>query len=199
MILSYRKTINDSLSRMQHLQADTRSLRQELEDLQKDKVEITELLSISRKAAGIVQDAMCAKLSHIVTRVLKTVIADDIEFVIEFVERRGVHEADMFIRDKDGHEYDILDSRGGGLADVVSLALQMSFIMLSDVDRYLILDEPSRHLSMDAQERLGEVLKMLCKEFNFTMLFVTHSKALTEIADKVFHVELKDGRSYVTS
>lgn len=198
MIPSYRRTINDSLSRIQHIQTDTRSLRQEIEELQKDKAEITELLSISRKAAGIVQDAMCAKLSRIVTRVIKTVFSDDIEFVIEFVERRGVHEADMFIRDKDGHEYDILESRGGGLADVISLALQMSFIMLSDVDRYLILDEPSRHLSAEVQEKLGEVLKLLCKEFNFTMLFVTHSKALTEIADKVFHVELKDGRSVIS-
>ena len=197
MLQSYRKTIDDGLIRLQHLQADASSLALEIEELQRDKVEIEEMLAISRRAAGIVQDAMCVKLSRIVTRVIKTIFDENIEFVIQFVERRGVHEADMFIRDKEGHEYDILDSRGGGLADVISLALQMSFIMLSNVDRYLILDEPSRHLSAEAQEKFGEVLKLLCKEFNFTMLFVTHSKAFTEIADKVFTITLEEGRSYV--
>lgn len=194
----YRQVIDKNLNRLEHLNTDAGSLAIEILNLEREKIEIEEMLAISRKAAGIVQDKLCERLSHIVTRVIQTVFDDSIRFIIKFVERRGVSEADMFVVDAAGNEYDILESRGGGLADVVSLALQMSFIMLSDVNRWLILDEPSRHLSQDAQRKFGEVLKLLVKEFGFTTLFVTHSREFETIADRVFKVEIEGGVSCVS-
>ena len=50
------------------------------------------VLAISRKAAGLVQDSLATKVSGIVTKALRTVFESDIEFVAEFVERRNVSE-----------------------------------------------------------------------------------------------------------
>lgn len=197
-ILQYRQTIDKNLNRLTYLNTDAGSLAIEILNLEREKIEIEEMLAISRKAAGIVQDKLCERLSHIVTRVIQTVFDDTVSFIIRFVERRGVSEADMFVVDGAGNEYDILESRGGGLADVVSLALQLSFILLSDVDRWLILDEPARHVSKEAQKKFGEVLKMLVKEFGFTALFVTHSQDIEAIADRVFKVEIEGGVSRVS-
>ena len=198
MISVYRSKINENLNALKTAKANASSLVEEIEQLNKDKSELNEMLAISRKAAGIVQDKLGSRLATIVTKALKIVLQKDLEFVIEFVERRGVSEADLYVRDSEGHEYDILDSRGGGLADVVSLALQLAFILISDTSRYLIVDELARHLSVDMQERFAAVLKNLCKEFNFTVIAVTHAPAFVEVADRIFEVTLNDeGRSEI--
>lgn len=197
-LTNYRETINKSLNRASNLDIDLRRLNEEIEELQKDESEINEMLAVSRKAAKAVQDHLCIKLSTIVTKAIKAVLQKDLEFTIEFVERRGVSEADLYIKDSEGHEYDILDARGGGLADVCSLSLQLAFILMSDVDRYLIVDELARHLSVDKQERFAEILKHLCQEFDFTVIAVTHANAFKDVADRVFKVTIDDKeRSHV--
>ena len=69
----------------------------------------------------------------------------------------------------------------------------MAFILLSDVDRYLIVDEIARHLSSEAQERFAQVLQLLCREFGFTIIMTTHSEALAEAADRRFLTSIKKG------
>lgn len=192
-----RATINTALSRRTNLLIDIDQIDAELIGRQQEQQDINEMLDIARKAARLVQDELAGKLSTIVTKAIATVFEEPLEFVCEFVERRGVSEADLYVKDADGHTYDILSGRGGGLADVCSTSLQMAFIMLSDVDRYLIADEIARHLSTGHQERFAEVLKLLCSEFGFTIVMTTHSQALAEAADKLFQVSIKNNTSKV--
>lgn len=155
-----------------------------------------ELKEIARKAAKLVQDHLATKLSGIVTKALSTVFEEPIEFVAQFVERRGVSECDLFLRIGD-YDYDILNGMGGGIADVCSMCLQMAFIMMSQVNRVLVIDEPARHMDSVAQERFIAVLQELCQELNFTIIMVTHSQAFVEGSDKVFKVIKKGGISRV--
>ena len=108
----YRQTVDKNLNRLTYLNTDAGSPAIEILNLEREKIEIEEMLAISRKAAGIVQDKLCERLSHIVTRVIQTVFDDTVSFIIRFVERRGVSEADMFVVGGAGNEYDILESRG---------------------------------------------------------------------------------------
>ena len=188
-----RDKINDSLSRRKHLQQDVAELDLELVALVEEQKDLLEMQEISNKAAKLVQDELSCKLSAIVTKAIATVFEEPLEFVAQFVERRGVNEVDLFVKDAAGHTYDILSGRGGGLADVCSASLQMAFILLSDVDRYLIVDEIARHLSSEAQERFAQVLQLLCREFGFTIIMTTHSEALAEAADRRFLTSIKKG------
>ena len=151
---------------------------------------------IARKAAKLVQDNLASKLSGIVTKALSTVFEEPIEFVATFVERRGVSECDLYLRIGD-HDYDILNGQGGGIADVCSMCLQMAFIMMSNVSKTIVIDEPARHMDAVAQERFISVLQELCMELDFTIIMVTHSAAFIDGADKVFRVIKKGGISHV--
>lgn len=153
------------------------------------------LLTVARKAAGLVQDELATKLSTIVTRALATIFEEPWEFVAEFVERRNVSECDLYLK-KDGEKYDILRSTGGGAADVCSICLQMAFILLTDARRILIIDEPARHLGAYT-ERFAQVLSQLCTELQFTIIAVTHAEGLSDAAAKVFKVTQKGGVSDV--
>lgn len=193
-----RQKINEALTNRRQLMSD---LSDSVESLGQTEVLIQENLEqrdIARKAAGLVQDNLAAKLSGIVTKAISTVFEEPIEFVVQFVERRGVSECDLSLKIGEDY-YDILNEQGGGVADVCSMCLQMAFIMMSQVNRVLVIDEPARHMDVVAQERFIAVLKQLCQELKFTIIMVTHSQAFSDNADKVFTVTKKVGISYVNS
>ena len=193
-----RQRINEALTNRRQLVSD---LSDSVESLGQTEVLIQENLEqrdIARKAAGLVQDNLAAKLSGIVTKAISTVFEEPIEFVVQFVERRGVSECDLSLKIGEDY-YDILNEQGGGVADVCSMCLQMAFIMMSQVNRVLVIDEPARHMDVVAQERFIAVLKQLCQELKFTIIMVTHSQAFSDNADKVFTVTKKGGVSYVNN
>lgn len=191
-----RQRINEALTNRRQLMSD---LSDSIDSLGQTEALIQENLEqrdIARKAAGLVQDNLAAKLSGIVTKAISTVFEEPIEFVVQFVERRGVSECDLSLKIGEDY-YDILNEQGGGVADVCSMCLQMAFIMMSQVNRVLVIDEPARHMDVVAQERFIAVLKQLCQELKFTIIMVTHSQAFSDNADKVFTVTKKGGVSYV--
>lgn len=193
-----RQKINEALTNRRQLMSD---LSDSVESLGQTEALIQENLEqrdIARKAAGLVQDNLATKLSGIVTKAISTVFEEPIEFVVQFVERRGVSECDLSLKIGEDY-YDILNEQGGGVADVCSMCLQMAFIMMSQVNRVLVIDEPARHMDVVAQERFIAVLKQLCQELKFTIIMVTHSQAFSDNADKVFTVTKKGGISYVNS
>lgn len=194
--MNRRKAVDTAIANRSAQVIETYEMRAALEKTMNNLVDNKEKQEIARKSAKIVQDHLATKLSGIVTKSLSTVFEEPIEFVAQFVERRGVSECDLFLK-IDGHEYDILNGQGGGVADVCSMCLQMAFIMLAQVSRVLIIDEPARHMDLAAQERFIAVLQELCKELNFAIIMVTHSQAFTEGADKVFKIIKKGGISRV--
>ena len=195
--MTYREIVDEKKISLALQHGDLDALRERRERLEKESNDVEAALNIARKAAILVQDSLATKLSGIVTKALATVFDEEVEFVAEFVERRGVSECDLYLKDKEGNSYSILDSRGGGLADVCSVCLQMAFILLSDVDRVLIVDEIARHVDGEAQEKFALVLKQLCEELGFTIITVTHSPAFVEVADRVFKVKMSRRVSYV--
>lgn len=191
-----RHKINETLTRRRLREEALRDTNDKFGFASIERDDLNNMLTIARKAAGIVQDSLATKVSGIVTRALSTVFERPITFVAEFVERRNVSECDLYVKEGD-HVYDILRSRGGGLADVCSLCLQMAFIIMSGKRRVLFADEIARHVGRPADERFAEILSQLCRELDFTIVTVTHSAALAEAADRVFLVTQTGGISYV--
>lgn len=193
----YRVKIDEALSKRKHLGEEQFLTTAQLSYANKDKAMILASQEIARKAAKVVQDDLASKLSGIVTKALRAVFSDNVEFVAEFVERRGASECDLYVK-VGGKPRDILKGDGGGLADIVSICLQIAYILLlPDVDRILIADEALRHLDKEAQERFALVLEALTKEFGFTFILATHADPITDVAEVVFQVSKPGDTSIV--
>lgn len=187
-LISARSKINDALSKSRHLADDLALVNAQIDNANQKKSLVLAAQEVARKAAKVVQDDLASKLSGIVTKALQAVFNDHVEFVAEFVERRNVSECDLYVK-VNGKQRDILKGDGGGLADIVSICLQIAYILLlPDVDRILIADEALRHLDREAQERFAQVLASLCQEFNFTFILATHADPITDVAQVVFQV-----------
>jgi DNA repair exonuclease SbcCD ATPase subunit len=62
----------------------------------------------------------------------------------------------------------------------------------------IILDEPFKHLSDTYQDQASAMIKELSRKLNLQFIIITHKEALTNYADKIFKVSIKNGKSQVS-
>jgi len=135
---------------------------------------------IIQEVASQVQQQSHQAISEIVTKCLKTVFGDDsYEFGIDFTQKRGRTEAELYFT-KDGERFDPTTSSGGGVCDVAAFALRVSCLVLSSpaVRRILVLDEPMRFVSKEFQPIVRDLLEELSERMGIQIILVTHSRLL---------------------
>jgi len=91
------------------------------------------------------------------------------------------------------------DARGGGITDVVSLALRLAMLELlrPRVEGPVIFDEPAKMVSTEYAGNLAYFLKQYAAKTGRQVIMVTHNPQLAEAADRSYLVTQKDGVSEV--
>lgn len=163
--------------------------------LQTRLISVEEAQQILQLVAQETQKNIVVHISDIVTTALDAVFESDAyEFRIDFVQKRGRTEAELYF-ERDGNRCDPLTASGGGAVDVAAFALRVALWSLvnhgSRISNTIVLDEPFRFLSRELQGRAGEMLKMLSQKLGIQFIFVTHVQDLVEAADRVFEVRKK--------
>lgn len=135
------------------------------------------------------------QIETLVTKCLQYVFETDIEFIIELEELRGKANAEFYVVSTHGDT--IIKtrpelSRGGGVVDIISLALRIAFLQIHKpkIEGPLILDEPAKHVSEDYVFNVGDFLKQSSEMFNRQIIMVTHNQHLSAISDNAYRVEL---------
>ena len=178
------------LNTLSDLEAEQKTLLTDIANNEKRITSADKALGIMQAAAKLSQDHLAAHLSGIVTQAIQVVIQKPYTFVCEFVERRGSTEADLYLM-KDGHRFGILGGTGGGLADVCSATLKVAYLLLSNTDRVLIIDEIARHINSAKQrEAFAGVIAGLSKEFGIQMILNSTVTELLAVADNVITLEI---------
>lgn len=129
------------------------------------------LKAVIQQTAKDTQDQLRLRFEAIVQACLDAVFPGSYKFMMEFVSKRGQVEVDMWL-DKDGTRMDPLDSNGGGVVDVMSIALRLCCLTLSTKARTLLLDEPFGHLRGEARDKLGELLAIISERLNVQIIMV---------------------------
>ena len=91
--------------------------------------------------------------------------------------------------------------RGGGIVDVVSLALRAAIVQLQNnppTTGPIILDEPGKMVSAHHGVKLAEFIEFLSKELNRQVILTTHNMDLAISATKVFTVDMMNNATVVT-
>jgi DNA repair exonuclease SbcCD ATPase subunit len=135
-------------------------------------------------------------VSKVIQRVLKT---DRYSFKIYFQVKRSTTEAVFCLWDKQNKSnIDLIDSSGGGIADIVSTILFFAFLQIKDSkSNFLIFDEVGKNISADRREDFFILLKELIENYNKQIIYVTHQEELVEVSDNVIKMNLDD-KGYVT-
>lgn len=154
---------------------------------------------ICQSVAKKTQENLSIQLDSLINLALETCFPNQYEFKTSFTENRGKTELQFVLFDKITGKTndDILDGFGGGLIDVVSLALRLCLHTLEGSEKLIVLDEPFKFLSQDLRSRASSLLQELSHKLNLQFIIITHIPEIMEVGDRIFEVKKIDGISNV--
>lgn len=175
-----------------------------LEKLQKKNDKLQKVKLLLQNASRYAREQSKTQMEYLVTQCLQYIFDPSMEFRIELMEKANRIEGDFFVVSKINDSEIVTrpqDSRGGGVVDVISLALRVAMMEIHDpkIDGPIILDEPAKHVSEDFIGNVAEFLKQISTLFNRQIIMVTHNHLLLESADVCYSVKLNEGVSIVES
>jgi DNA repair exonuclease SbcCD ATPase subunit len=143
--------------------------------------------------------------SQISTTAVQQILGDHLSVKIIQGERGGVPTAEFKIcAQYDDYYLEVEptdEESGGGVADVVSLANLLTINVLNREQNSapIILDEPTKFVSVGNADKVGEFIRQMARDFNKQIIMVTHSPDTAMHANKTIHVQLdNEGKSVVT-
>jgi len=134
------------------------------------------------------QQQLQLQISDITTLAMEAVFPDPYTINIDFIERRGKTECDIFFV-RNNSKIDPLDASGYGAVDIAAFALRIASWVLDGKSRnIIILDEPMRFLSDDLRPQASRMLKELSSKLNLQLVMITHDQQFTADADQIIQV-----------
>jgi len=195
--------LNIEKGKLQVISQNYENTKKELDKEIKYEDLLTKVILLFQKTATYAREQSKRQVEDLVTRCLQFIFETDIEFLIELSEKRSVPNAEFYVRSNYDEGYSIITKpeleRGGGVVDIISIALRIAFIQLHKpvLQGPIVLDEPGKHVSEDYIFNLGDFLSKSSSLFKRQIIMVTHNAHLAQICDKSYSVDIKNGVSCV--
>ena len=191
--------------RKEQLLEDRKEKKQELTAVKAEIKELEKVNLLLQQTAEYAREQARQQMEYLVTKALQIVFGDKFSFEIEITKRRNRPSAEFYVVSKQGGKEiknTPQDSRGGGVVDVVSLALRVAMLLSYNnppLAGPLVLDEPAKHVSGEYIKNVTNFLKEVNQISERQIIVITHQQHLSEVADKAFQVELDGEASNVTT
>jgi len=194
--------INRELGKKENLLNMKEKISKELEKCELDLKVLEEVLILFNKTSEYARLQAKKQIELIVTKCLQYIFESDVKFEIEIEELRNKPSAEFYvINETDDFTLKTKPelSRGGGVVDIVSLALRIAFLQIHkpSIEGPLVLDEPAKHVSEDYIYNLGEFMKETSEMFQRQIIMVTHNQHLAALSEVSYRVDLNGSMSIV--
>lgn len=197
------KFISKEMGKKEIIEEQIKSRKKTSEEMAERIDLLTKVGALLNKTSKYAREQAKSQVETLVTKCLQYVFESDVEFLIEIDEQRGKSSAEFYVVNtiddiilKTKPEL----SRGGGVVDIVSLALRIAFLQTHKpkIQGPLILDEPAKHVSDEYIYNVSEFLKQTSELFNRQIIMVTHNNHLASIGTSAYRVDLKGSISEVS-
>lgn len=188
-------TVAELNSRVSELKAllsvqskDIQSLQKKTENL---KLELSILEQVNTFLASQIQEKVVSvkhQLESLVNQGLKYVFSEDIRLEIksDFKNNKTVFSLNIL---KEGLNEGQADAFGGGVLSIIALLLRISSIIITNTERFIVLDESLAFLSKQYQASISQFLQKVCEQLDFTIILVAHQQDLAQHADNIYQVQ----------
>jgi hypothetical protein len=202
--LNLRRRYEQRVGRRVQLQKDLEQVEAAVRSARRQIKIAEQALDIVRAVALQTQQELEYHISQVVTAAEQAVFDERAYTLnIEFVERRGRTECDLFF-ERDGQRIDPLASAGYGTVDIAALALRAACRTLTpSAAPLLLLDEPYRHIKGgEPNRRAIEMTRELAHQLGLQILMISDERCeraeIAAGADRLFEVSMTAGRSQVS-
>lgn len=179
-----------------------------LEHAKKDIELWQQVQTLFSKVSEFARAQLKARIEETVTAALQAVFErDDIAFEIEMRTVNNQPAASWQVVSYYGAGEDATivsgspeDARGGGVSDIVSLALRLALLELARPKPQgpVLLDEVGKHVSKEFAPNVAVFLKQYAEKTDRQIILITHQGDLANVADVSYKVSQENGVSEVT-
>lgn len=184
------------------LQKQQIELKIDIEKINKEVDILEKVLILFQKTSKYAREQGKAQIENLTTKSLRYIFDKNYQFEIDISEKRNISSAEFYVVEE--NENTIVKtkpeiSKGGGIVDIVSLALRLSFLENTNpkVEGPLILDEPAKHVSQDYTFDIGDFLLQFSKQMNRQIIMITHNPHLASLSENIYKVNQENGISNV--
>jgi DNA repair ATPase RecN len=184
---------NQFIKRRKDLQDNVESLKRRFSTLSDTETILGEAAQSLKSVAEICEASSKNLIERVINHGLGVIFGEREKFrVYTETKARSVY---AYMCLGEGTKSGIIDSRGGGYVDIISVLTVLVLILQQrpNVQRFLVLDEAFAEVGAEHLSKVGEFLRFLVDKLDLTILLVTHSEQLAEAATKVYNVSMKDG------
>lgn len=177
-------------------QGQVELLRKQLEDTReqmdrsKARLELLEDVQLLLLAASAsAREQIKGSIESLVTFALRAIKGEDYSFKIETKQSAGQYTVDFLIVSPDARVLDVLNTCGGGISDIVSVAMRIAILQMYDpTGGPILLDENFKFLSRDNIRAVVDFLRTVISKTGRQIILVTHIPEFSIYADNVIEV-----------
>lgn len=203
-LASWRSRYEQGRGQLALLQAQRNETAEALETVTQNRELWQKVSMLLTKVSDYARRQLVERIEDTVTAALQTVLSDDgLRFAVEMREIGGRASAEWRVVSRYSDvevSNNPEDARGGGIVDIVSLALRLALLELSKPrpEGPVILDEPAKMVSAEYAENLAYFLKSYAEQTGRQFVVVTHNETLAQAGDVSYRVTQENGVSEVT-
>lgn len=180
---------------------EQKNLEVSLSNANKEVLLLQKVIALAQKISELKKAETTKNIEDIVSFGLQVIFEDpSYKFIIEdTIQRNQVYysfkvKSDSF---RTPEAISIIDSKGGGVVNIVSFLLRLIILCLIDKkgERFIALDEPFTNLSEEYRENLIFAIKEISKKLKVQLLIVSHDKDVVSLADRVYELKRESGET----
>lgn len=185
-VINLEKSIKNFEDNVNSLKGKLNLLEEQFDESNKKLISFKETQIINSKAIELInfvqkitRDLVKDTFEEVVSKALQFIHQDNnYKFELEFDRRGSIPELNFNIKTPDMQEtHNILTTRGGGTADIVSLALRFVLLEVSKMPGFIFFDEPAKHLdSPETLIKMIEFIKEMQNETKRQVFWITHKE-----------------------
>jgi len=154
-----------------------------VEKLSTDTELYSKAVELLSKVQAVTRDKIKNEFENLVTYVLRYITEEDYVFSLVFEKCGNLQELKFAIKTPDcEEELDPLDTRGGGIIDLVAFALRIVLIetSLPKNEGFILCDESFKHLSENYLPKIPLLINELSRKLNRQFIIISHEEAIIE-------------------
>lgn len=192
--------LHQRLGRRETLVAKIEQNKKKLKSIDEEIEVLTKASTFLQTLSDETRKDILDKISGIVTDALKKVKDPTLEFRMNLSTERNQVDVQFTVFDETTkQEYNILDSCGGSIADIITFPLKVALLTKWEpaLSKVMILDENFKFVSVADQEPLGEFVRQVAERLGVQIIQVTHSPVIASKAHRIIEVSKQGSKSKI--
>lgn len=194
-IQALKKKVETERIKQRSWEVERRRLLLSVEDKRELSTILLQVVEVYKQLGGDSEEQILSNIQTFVSYGLSAVFGEDYSFVTLLSKEGKDLKVDFQVHTM-GIQSKVIGARGGGVAEVVSILMQIFFVLMNkDLSRFIVLDAALLHLSPKYWRNMSQLLSELCHKSDIQILLMAHAGDYGVYADSLYKFTQREGKT----